>query len=118
MISISDMLENIFGKRENAGYQHFLPCSQCLQRPSFSWLLKTGLTAIYSDFYSRCSASLSVAMVSEGEVTSVCACQATTTPGGMMGPSRVGRLNKPQRPSTSLASTASRKNVSRFLFSS
>ena len=31
MISPSDMEENIVGKGENAGYQHFLLFSQCFQ---------------------------------------------------------------------------------------
>ena len=34
MISPSDRVENIVGKGENAGYQHFLPFPQCLQKPS------------------------------------------------------------------------------------
>ena len=32
--------ENIVGKGENAGYQHFLLHPQCLQKPSSSRLLK------------------------------------------------------------------------------
>ena len=28
--------ENIVGKEQNAGYQHFLPFPQCFQKPSFS----------------------------------------------------------------------------------
>ena len=39
MISLSDMVENIVGKGENAGYQHFLLCPQCFQMPSLSGLL-------------------------------------------------------------------------------
>ena len=30
-----DMVENIVGKRENAGYQHFLLFPQCFQKASF-----------------------------------------------------------------------------------
>ena len=30
------MVGNIVGKRENAGYQHFLPFPQCFQTASFS----------------------------------------------------------------------------------
>ena len=40
MISASDTQENIVGKRENAGYQHFLIFPQCFQRASSS---KSGL---------------------------------------------------------------------------
>ena len=35
MISVSDRVENIVGKGENAGYQHFLLFSQYFQRASF-----------------------------------------------------------------------------------
>ena len=43
MISLSDRIENIVGKGENAGYQHFLLFLQCFQKPSFLGLLKIGL---------------------------------------------------------------------------
>ena len=43
MISLSDMVENIVGKGENAGYQYFLLCPQCFQMPSLSGSLKVGL---------------------------------------------------------------------------
>ena len=33
-------IENIFGKGENAGYQHFLLFPQCFQKPLFTGLLK------------------------------------------------------------------------------
>ena len=33
-------VENIVGKGENAGYQHFLLFQQCLQKASFTGLLK------------------------------------------------------------------------------
>ena len=33
-------VENIVGKGENAGYQHFLLFPQCFQKASFSGLLK------------------------------------------------------------------------------
>ena len=36
-------VENIVGKGENAGYQHFLPFSQCFQKFSFTLLLKVGV---------------------------------------------------------------------------
>ena len=36
-------LENIVGKGEDAGYQHFLLFPQCFQMASFSWLLKIGI---------------------------------------------------------------------------
>ena len=40
MISEQDKVENMVGKGENAGYQHFLLFSQCFQKASFSGLLK------------------------------------------------------------------------------
>ena len=36
MISVYDRVENIVGKGENAGYQHFLLFPQCFQNTSFS----------------------------------------------------------------------------------
>ena len=36
-------VENIVGKGENAGYQHFLHFPQCFQKVSFSRLLKGGV---------------------------------------------------------------------------
>ena len=36
-------VENIAGKEENAGYQHFLLFPQCFQKPSFSRSLKVGI---------------------------------------------------------------------------
>ena len=36
MISHCDSVENIVGKAENAGYQHFLVFQQCFQMPPFS----------------------------------------------------------------------------------
>ena len=36
-------LENILGKGENAGYQHFLPFQKGFQKPSFSRSLKVGI---------------------------------------------------------------------------
>ena len=35
IISVFDRVENIMGKGENAGYQHFLLFPQCFQRASF-----------------------------------------------------------------------------------
>ena len=43
MFSVSDREENIVGKGENAGYQHFLFFPQCFQKASFSGSLKSGL---------------------------------------------------------------------------
>ena len=40
MIPLPDRIENIVGKGENAGYQHFLLFSQCFQKLSLSRLLK------------------------------------------------------------------------------
>ena len=42
-ISHSDTVENIVGKGENAGYQHFLLFPQCFQKVSLSGLLKVGI---------------------------------------------------------------------------
>ena len=36
-------VENIVGKGENAGYQHFLLFPQCFQNPSSSGLFKVGI---------------------------------------------------------------------------
>ena len=36
-------VENIVGKRENAGYQHFLLFLQCFQKASFPRSLKVGI---------------------------------------------------------------------------
>ena len=45
MISLSDRVENIVGKGENAGYQHFLLFPQCFfkKSPHFHGLWKLGL---------------------------------------------------------------------------
>ena len=43
MISVFDGVENIVGKGENAGYQHFLLFLQCFQKVSFSGSLKVGM---------------------------------------------------------------------------
>ena len=40
MIYVLDKVETIVGKRENAGYQHFLLFPQCFQKPSCPWSLK------------------------------------------------------------------------------
>ena len=37
---VLERVENIVGKGENAGYQHFLLFPQCFQRPSLSGSLK------------------------------------------------------------------------------
>ena len=39
---VFERLENIVGKGENAGYQHFLLFPQCFQTASFSRSLKVG----------------------------------------------------------------------------
>ena len=38
-----DMIENIVGKGENVGYEHFLFFPQCFQKHSFYWLLIVGI---------------------------------------------------------------------------
>ena len=40
---VFDRVENIAGKGENAGYQHFLLFPQCFPKASFSGLLKVGI---------------------------------------------------------------------------
>ena len=42
MIPVFDRLENIVGKGENAGYQHFLLFLHCFQKVSFFGSLKSG----------------------------------------------------------------------------
>ena len=41
LISVFDKIENIVGKGENAGYQHFLLCPQCFQNASFLGVVKS-----------------------------------------------------------------------------
>ena len=41
MISVFDRVENIVGKGENAGYQHFLLFPQCFQKASFLGVVKS-----------------------------------------------------------------------------
>ena len=43
LFSLFDRVENIVGKGENAGYQHFLLFPQCFPKPSSSGSLKSGL---------------------------------------------------------------------------
>ena len=43
MTCVSDRVENIVGKGENAGYHHFLLFPQCFQKASLSGLLKVGI---------------------------------------------------------------------------
>ena len=40
IISVFDRTEDIVGKGENAGYQHFLLFPQCLEKASFPETLK------------------------------------------------------------------------------
>ena len=42
MISLSDRVENIVGRGENAGTQYFLLFPQCFQEPFFGGSLKVG----------------------------------------------------------------------------
>ena len=43
MIFVFDRVENIMGKGENAGNQHFLLFPQCFQRAYYPGLLKVGI---------------------------------------------------------------------------
>ena len=42
-ISVFERVENIVGKGENAGYQHFLLFPQCFEKQSLSGSLKVGI---------------------------------------------------------------------------
>ena len=43
MIYVFDRVENIVGKGESTGYQHFLLFPQCFQKASISGSLKVGI---------------------------------------------------------------------------
>ena len=43
MSRVTDWVENIVGKEENAGYQHFLLFPQCFQEASLPGSLKVGI---------------------------------------------------------------------------
>ena len=43
IIFVFDRVENIVGKGQNAGYQHFLLFPQCFQKAFYSRLLKVGI---------------------------------------------------------------------------
>ena len=43
MISVYDSVENIVGKGENAGYQHFLLSPHCFQKAFFPGWFKVGI---------------------------------------------------------------------------
>ena len=43
MICVTDWLENIMGKGENAGYQHFLLFPQCFRKTAFPVSFKVGI---------------------------------------------------------------------------
>ena len=43
IIFVFNTIENIVGKGENAGYQHFLLFQQCFQKAFYSGSLKSGL---------------------------------------------------------------------------
>ena len=43
LICLPVLVENIVGKGENAGYQHFLLFPQCFQKASFPASLKVGI---------------------------------------------------------------------------
>ena len=48
-----ERVENIVGKGENAGYQHFLLFPQCFQKLSFPELLKVGSLAAFKTYLDR-----------------------------------------------------------------
>ena len=52
MKSVFGSVENIVGKAENAGYQHFLLLPQCFQKVIFVRVVKTRDCAIKSKFES------------------------------------------------------------------
>ena len=43
IICVTDWVESIVGKRENAGYQYFLFFPQCLEKAFFPGSLKVGI---------------------------------------------------------------------------
>ena len=43
VVFVFDREENVVGKGENAGYQHFLLFQHCFQKASFTGLLKFGI---------------------------------------------------------------------------
>ena len=47
-ISVFDRVENIVGKGENAGYQHFILFPQCFQKASFLESLKSRYCVVKS----------------------------------------------------------------------
>ena len=47
-------LDNIVGKGENAGYQHFLLFPQCLQKASTSGVFKQGIVWSRIEWESSC----------------------------------------------------------------
>ena len=49
-----ERVENIVGKGENAGFQHFLLFPQCFQKASSLGLLKTGLCGKELSFWNPC----------------------------------------------------------------
>ena len=53
MISVFDRLENVAGKGENAGYQHFLLFPQCFQNASFLGSLKVGIVWLRFKYFVR-----------------------------------------------------------------
>ena len=60
MICVTDWAENIVGKGENAGYQHFLLFPQCFQKASFPESSKVGIYSVvksydsFHPFYKNC----------------------------------------------------------------
>ena len=51
---VLDRVENIAGKGENAGYQHFLHFPQCFQEACFTGSLKDGIVKELSSKYIGC----------------------------------------------------------------
>ena len=46
IVFVHEYLENIVGKGENAGHQHFLHFSHCFQKASFSSWLKVRIVGL------------------------------------------------------------------------
>ena len=62
MISVFHRVENIVGKGENAGYQHFLLFPQCIQKACFLWLLGISYHIIFLPIWKASANSKSQAL--------------------------------------------------------
>ena len=61
-------VENIVGKGENAGYQHFLLFQQRFEKPAFPGLLKVGIVVLHVTVKNQSDESTGVAFVKGAHV--------------------------------------------------